>query len=192
MILLHPFYIKNQTNQIMKTLLSCIFILTISFSLFGQTEEPLKIEDSKEEQLTKKKKAFKVIDRMPRFPGCEEKATIKEKKVCSEIKLLQFIQQNITAPDSAKIKGINGRCYVTFYIEADGSVNEVKLVRDIGLGCGEEALRVVNLMVEQNIIWIPGEIEGEKTRVKFNLPVHFRIPKQVVRKKRNRKRRSKN
>jgi protein TonB len=63
--------------------------------------------------------------------------------------------------------------YVTFTIEEDGSVSNVRLLRDIGGGCGAEAVRVVKLMPK----WKPGRQRGKAVRTQFNLPVQFVIPK---------------
>ena len=75
----------------------------------------------------------------------------------------------------ARENGIQGRCYVTFVVEKNGAVSDVKLMRDIGGQCGKESLRVVNLMTKQKIKWTPGKQRGRNVRVQFNLPVHFRL-----------------
>ena len=119
---------------------------------------------------------FKVVQQMPRFPGCEEiTGGGAEKKTCADTKLLEFIQENIEYPDIAWDNDIQGRCFVTFIVEKDGSISNIKLVRDIGGECGKEALRIVGLMQDQHIIWTPGRQRGWVVRVQFNLPVHFRI-----------------
>ena len=64
---------------------------------------------------------------------------------------------------------------ITFVIEKDGSVTDARIVRDIGAQCGQEALRVVNLMNDQNIKWTPGKQRGRSVRVQFNLPVRFKL-----------------
>lgn len=119
---------------------------------------------------------FKVVEEMPRFPGCEDLSGSKvEKKQCADLKLLQFIQQNIKYPAIARENRIEGRCYITFIVEKDGSVTNVELKRDIGGKCGEEALRVVNMMANSNLKWSPGKQRGTPVRVQFSLPIHFRL-----------------
>jgi protein TonB len=59
-------------------------------------------------------------------------------------------------------------------VEPDGSISNPEIVRDIGAGCGEEALRIVNMMPE----WIPGRQRGKAVRVQFNLPVRFDLVDQ--------------
>ena len=127
-----------------------------------------------EEVVEEVEEIFKIVEQMPRFPGCEDTAGSQaEKKTCAEIKLLQFIQKNIKYPAIARENGIQGRCYVTFVVEKDGNVSDVKLLRDIGGQCGKESLRVVNLMMKKKIKWTPGKQRGRNVRVQFNLPVHF-------------------
>lgn len=66
-----------------------------------------------------------------------------------------------------KVKGLQGKVFVTFIIEKDGSVSNVKVLRDIGHGTGEEAIRVL----ENSKKWIPGEQNGKKVRVLYSLPI---------------------
>ncbi len=119
---------------------------------------------------------FKVVEEMPRFPGCEDMSASKEdKKKCADTKLLQFVQSKIKYPAIARENGIQGRCFVSFVVEKDGSVSNVELIRDIGGQCGEEAMRVVNMMANSDLKWTPGKQRGRPVRVQFNLPVHFRL-----------------
>ncbi len=115
---------------------------------------------------------FKVVEEMPRFPGCEDTSTqIVEKKNCADHKMLEFIYNSIRYPATAREAGIEGTVVISFIIEQDGKISEPKIVRDIGGGCADEALRVVNLMPD----WIPGRQKGEVVRVQFNLPVRFKL-----------------
>jgi protein TonB len=120
---------------------------------------------------------FKVVEEMPRFPGCEDLAASKaEKKQCADIKLLQFIAQNIKYPAIARENRIEGRCFITFVVEKDGSVTNVELARDIGGQCGQEALRVVQMMANSSDLkWSPGKQRGKPVRVQFSLPIHFKL-----------------
>ena len=95
----------------------------------------------------------------PEFPGGYEA-------------LLKFLSENIHYPEEAKKEGIEGRVYVTFVVEKDGSISGVRVLRDIGGGCGEEAVRVVETMPK----WKPGLQRGVPVRVQFNLPVNFKLP----------------
>jgi protein TonB len=76
----------------------------------------------------------------------------------------KFIALNYTAPEK---DGLNGKVYVTFIVEKDGSLSDIKVLRDIGYGTGEEATRVLKL--SQN--WIPGMINDDAVRVSYSLPI---------------------
>lgn len=118
---------------------------------------------------------FKVVEEMPRFPGCENEPTVEAKKACADKKMLEFIYKNIKYPAIARENGVEGTAVITFVVEKDGTVKDARIVRDIGAQCGQEALRVVNMMNEQNIKWIPGKQRGRPVRVQFNLPVRFKL-----------------
>lgn len=105
-----------------------------------------------------KNEVYQIVDKMPEFPGGEKA-------------LLNFISENIVYPQSAKDKNISGRVFVTFVVEKDGSVSDVKLLRGIGKECDEEAMRVVKAMPK----WKPGMNEGKPVRVSYALPIHFRL-----------------
>lgn len=105
---------------------------------------------------------FVVVEKSPEFPGGDDS-------------LYAFIGRNIKYPEAAKKNKIEGRVFVTFVIEKDGQVSSAKILRDIGGGCGEEALRVVNSMPK----WKPGTQRGNPVRVQFNLPIMFQLQKQT-------------
>ena len=71
----------------------------------------------------------------------------------------------------AKEKGIQGTVYVTFVVDTDGSITDVRVLRGIGGGCDEEAVRVVQLMPK----WKPGYQDGKPVRVQFNMPLRFTL-----------------
>ena len=115
---------------------------------------------------------FKIVEEMPRFPGCEDDVlTKKEKQDCATNRLLQFLGQNLHYPSIARENGIQGTVVIRFVVERDGSISNTEVVRDIGGGCGAEALRVVKSMP----VWLPGKQQGRAVRVQFNLPVNFRL-----------------
>jgi protein TonB len=119
---------------------------------------------------------FKVVEDMPRFPGCEDMGgTKQEKKACADKKMLEFIYKNIKYPAIARENGVDGTVVIQFVVEKDGSITDAKIVRDIGATCGAEALRVVNLMNQEGYQWIPGKQRGRPVKVQFNLPVKFKL-----------------
>jgi protein TonB len=88
---------------------------------------------------------------------------------------LEFIYENISYPEAATKNKISGMVVVKFVIDAEGRVIKPEIVRDIGGGCGEEALRVVHLMNEQDIRWVSGKQRGKNVAVELNLPIRFAI-----------------
>lgn len=76
----------------------------------------------------------------------------------------KYFAKNYRTPN---VKRLNGKVYVTFVIERDGSIVDIKVLRDIGYGTGEEAIRVLNKSPK----WIPGEQDGKKVRCSFTLPI---------------------
>ena len=84
---------------------------------------------------------------------------------------MKYLSKNIRYPEQAKKENIQGRVYVTFVVEKDGSITNAKVLRSIGGGCDEEALRVVNAMPK----WEPGKLQGTPVRVQFNLPIVFKL-----------------
>ena len=99
-----------------------------------------------------------VVETPPEFPGGEDA-------------LYEFLAKNIKFPQYAKDNKIQGRVFVQFVVEKDGTITNPKVIRDIGGGCGEEALRVVKMMPK----WKPGEQSGKQIRTQFNLPILFKL-----------------
>jgi protein TonB len=92
----------------------------------------------------------------PAFPGGE-----KER--------MRFLQQNINYPPLARQKKIKGIVYISFVVEKNGSISQPKILKGIGYGCDEEALRVINSMPR----WTPGRQNGIPVRVQVVIPLHF-------------------
>ncbi len=101
---------------------------------------------------------FTIVEQMPEFPGGEEK-------------LFEYLGKNIKYPAMARENGITGTVYVTFVVEGNGKITDVKKLRGIGGGCDEEAIRVVKSMPE----WKPGKQNGKSVRVQYNLPIKFTL-----------------
>jgi len=101
---------------------------------------------------------FLVVESMPGFPGGDDS-------------LASYLERNLRYPGAAIENRIQGRVFVTFVIEEDGSVTNVRILRGIGGGCDEEAVRVVRMMPR----WIPGKQRGQPVRVQYNLPVKFTL-----------------
>lgn len=113
---------------------------------------------SKEDEQIEEQEIFTIVESMPEFPGGDEAR-------------MKFLLENIKYPQIARESGIQGVVYVTFVVEPDGSITNVKVIRGIGGGCDEEAVRVVKMMPK----WIPGNQRGKPVRVQFNMPIKFTL-----------------
>lgn len=108
------------------------------------------------EEPAKEEEPFTFVEQMPAFPG-------------GETALFKFISENIKYPAIARENGISGPVYVQFVVSKSGEISKAKVVRGIGGGCNEEALRVVNMMPK----WNPGKHNGRAVPVTFTLPIKF-------------------
>ncbi len=113
-----------------------------------------RIEDAK--AISSQAQVFSSVEVMPEFPGGENA-------------MLNFLADNIEYPIIASNAGITGIVYIEFVVKEDGSIDQAKIIRDIGGGCGEAALRVVKKMPK----WKPGKNNGKAVRTSFTLPVEF-------------------
>lgn len=117
--------------------------------------EPVKAEAPKPEV---ENKVFDVVEQMPSFPG-------------GQSALMQYLANNIKYPVVAQENGVQGRVVVSFVVERDGSITDVQVVRSVDPSLDREAQRVVKSMPR----WIPGKQNGQAVRVKYNVPVSFRL-----------------
>ncbi len=90
---------------------------------------------------------------------------------CSMKKIMNYLSKNTHYPAATKRDGIQGRVVVSFIVEPDGSISNVKLVRSVDANLDREALRVVSEMPN----WMPGKQGGNKVRVRYSLPIAFRL-----------------
>lgn len=118
---------------------------------------------------------YSVVEEAPRFPGCEHLALTQDRKKCAAEKMLQYLYKNIKYPDMAKLKGIEGKCILTFVVEKDGSITSASIAQDIGAGCGQEALRVIESMNNLTERWRPGMQRGTPVRFQYSLPLTFKL-----------------
>lgn len=130
-------------------------------------------------------KVFTVVEQMPRFksPFCETILTKTERDQCAQQMMLEYIYQNITYPEAAVKKGIEGTAVVRFTVSETGKIENAQVLRPLGGGCDEEAKRVVESMPD----WIPARQKGENVAVFFNLPIKFKLEPQAKDKKKKRK-----
>ena len=114
-------------------------------------DEIVEIEEDDEE-------FFMVVENMPEFPG-------------GDLGLMKFIQKNVRYPAIAKEYNITGKVYVSFIVDKQGSVTNVKIVRGVDKNLDAEALRVVSLLPKYK----PGKQRGKAVRVMFTIPINFTL-----------------
>ncbi|NTW34304.1 MAG: energy transducer TonB, partial [Bacteroidetes bacterium] len=121
-------------------------------------DQEIIVEDNKNEVIEQAAPILTIVELPPTFNGGEEA-------------LYKWLANNIKYPQIAKETGITGTVYVTFVVERDGSISNVALLKGIGGGCDDEALRVIKIMPKWNI----GKQNGVPVRVQFNLPIRFTL-----------------
>jgi len=105
-----------------------------------------------------KEEVFTIVEQMPEFPG-------------GDVEMIKYIQKNIVYPAIEKDAGISGTAYVTFVVDKEGHINDVKILRGVsgGPNCDKEAMRVVKSMPP----WKAGKQNGRSVMVQYNLPIKF-------------------
>ena len=137
-----------------------------------EIEDELEIEDSEADDQTiidvapvieteaeeeeDEAQVFFIVEEMPEFPG-------------GELALRKFIANSIKYPVIAQENGIQGKVYVTFVVDKDGSISNAKIARGVDPSIDKEALRVVNNLPK----WKPGKQRGKPVRVSYTVPINF-------------------
>lgn len=118
------------------------------------TEEPVAIP----EQAHDPNEPFTIVEQMPEFPGGQEALT-------------KYIGKELKYPEEAVENGVEGVVFLTFVVETDGKISGVTVLRGLGGALDKEAVRVVSGMPN----WIPGKQRGKAVRVKYNLPIRYKL-----------------
>lgn len=123
-----------------------------------EVDQDTEIEFVEVEEEEEEEQIFTIVENMPEFPGGQEA-------------LFKYLGKSIKYPSMAVDAGIQGRVYVSFMVDKDGKVKNAKVLRGIGGGCDEEAIRVINAMPK----WSPGKQRGQAVKVQYTLPVLFSL-----------------
>jgi protein TonB len=121
-----------------------------------EKKTPPKVPDFKEEADVKDSMPLSIVEERPTFPGGTEA-------------LLRFLKANLKYPVIAKEAGITGTVLISFLIEKDGTVTNIKVLHSLGGGCNVEAIRVVSIMPK----WTPARQKGKPIRTQFQIPLFF-------------------
>ena len=103
-------------------------------------------------------KVYDKVEQMPEYPG-------------GMPAMIEFLQTNIKYPEDAVKQKVEGRVMVQFVVETDGSISDVHVAKQVFPSLDAEAIRVVQVMPK----WVPGREKGKVVRVKYNLPIVFRM-----------------
>ena len=123
-------------------------------ALFGLTT----VSAQKTVVAKKNQQVFDVVEKMPEYPG-------------GQAALFEYLQKNVKYPADAEKKKVEGRVLVTFVVNTDGSITDIEVVRKTFPSLDAEAVRVISGMPK----WKPGEQKGKKVRVKYTVPLNFRL-----------------
>ncbi|HLO45357.1 MAG TPA: M56 family metallopeptidase [Leadbetterella sp.] len=122
---------------------------------------PPPVPESEQGTLARKaanKEIFTAVEQNPEFKG-------------GQAEMYKFLGEHIKYPQAAQRANVSGRVFVKFIVEADGSIGDVVVMKGIGFGCDEEAVRVVKSMPN----WTPGMQNGKAVRVYYNMPIVYRL-----------------
>jgi protein TonB len=130
------------------------FIIMALMAVFGLTT----VSAQKTVVAKKNQKVFDIVEQMPEYPG-------------GQAALFEFISKNVKYPDDAVKKKVEGKVFVTFVVDTDGKITDVSLMRKVFPSLDAEAIRVISAMPN----WIPGKQKGQVVRVKYTVPIMFRL-----------------
>jgi TonB family protein len=120
-----------------------------------------KVEQMPEYKGEQQEKVYLKVDQMPEFNGGQQ----------GQQELLKYLLKSINYPEEARKKGIQGKVYVTFVVDKEGSVKDVKIARGVDPALDAEAVRVVSSMPK----WTPGKEKGKNVAVSFAVPINFAL-----------------
>ena len=130
------------------------FIIMALMAVFGLTT----VSAQKTVVAQKNQKVFDVVEQMPEYPG-------------GQAALFEYLSKNIKYPDDAAKKKVEGKVFVTFVVDTDGKITDVSLLRKVFPSLDAEAIRVISAMPN----WIPGKQGGKVVKVKYTVPIMFRL-----------------
>lgn len=167
---------QSQSEALLKYLL-ILPALVIAIFLFAKrtalaeemnldTEDTIQMDANIQEDSIRK-----LAEVMPRYPGCEELKSEKEKEACSQKEFLTYIYKNILYPEEARSAGIQGTVIVSFVIDEKGNLQQPEIEKEPGAGLGAEVVRLLKEMPQ----WRPGQDKGKAVAVQMTLPIKYAL-----------------
>ena len=121
-------------------------------------DESPQVAEARVEDVVQQDKDYVVVEQMPEFPGGQDA-------------MMQFLREKLTYPAQARELGIQGKVICSFVVDKSGEIRNVTVLRGIGYGCDQEAIRVIKAMPA----WKPGRQSGQVVNVKYNIPISFKL-----------------
>lgn len=113
------------------------------------------------------------IEWWPRFPGCESIADKKAKKYCADRKLAQYFIDNMNYP--ATTEPVEGMIVVSLLVSVDGSISNPQILRGYNQAFDNEAMRVLNKMIDEKTKWVPAQFRGVPSAIEHKFPIRFKL-----------------
>jgi beta-lactamase regulating signal transducer with metallopeptidase domain len=151
---------KESRFKIMFKVLIVSLVCILSLFVFSAETNAQKVKDKSDYDIMISKCINKSIEKQPEYPGGIEE-------------FYKLIGMNFKVPAEASKKKLEGKAIIEFMVERDGSLSEFKIVKDLGYGIGNEAIRTIKLSPK----WIPGTIDGKPARVLYTLPITIQTEK---------------
>jgi len=151
---------KESRFKIMFKVLIVSFVCVLSLFVFSAETNAQKVRDKSDYDIMISKCINKSIEKQPEYPGGIEE-------------FYKLIGMNFKVPAEASKQKLVGKAIIEFMVERDGSLSEFKIVKDLGYGIGNEAIRTIKLSPK----WIPGTIDGKPARVLYTLPITIQTEK---------------
>lgn len=143
----------------MKQFTFLLWLALAPLSVFAQLDDDNTVKPYPSDEKEKpKNEVYTFVEEMPEFPG-------------GQAALMTYLQKNISYPADAREKGIQGKVFLSFVVDATGQVKDVKVIRSVDPSLDKEALRVVKAMP----LWKPGKQGGKPVSTMFNLPINFKL-----------------
>jgi protein TonB len=112
-----------------------------------------------------------ISEQMPYLTTCESNVSEDNRRKCTQSTMLATIYKYLKYPAIARETGVQGTVIITFIIDKNGKMTQLEIIRDIGAGCGYEAVKVIKSLGE----WIPGRHNKQAVNVKYTIPIRFKL-----------------
>ncbi|GAB2588370.1 energy transducer TonB [Spirosoma areae] len=132
--------------------------VSLVFLLTGLLRLPALAQTDSVSTTSREQEVFTVVEQPPQFPGGMQN-------------LGEYLRKNLRYPEAARQAKVEGRVFVNFLVSNQGKIQDVHVLKRVGFGMDEEALRLMQAMPN----WIPGRQSGRAVNVRYNLPINFSL-----------------